>query len=657
MIQEMYYHTNPLPETAAEETFPEAKPKPLLATGLGKLAPEIREKIFTDLLATPPSYAGHVFASNSSCAKASSQTPVRFVDITASWYKVTQTCRQIYLESYPLFFAAKAYYLAKPQDLTPFFEGAGVFGRPLFRYQTITAMCLKDLVQRSPIWSQQELDEIFSNPLDFRARHFIRQELETITTMSIQSDLCFHLRAFMNLRVMSLCFAVGEEMEHVDFLFGVTGMRRGLVEFLDARHWLIRPQSADEVWKTQYAGFTYCDHRDKNEQHIPYDLRSIQREVTDIDSRALGLQEGDERYVEVQIRRPTKADTTKGPLDTTSSDIDWEASSDDSDVDLFDTGSPQIQDETSQTQSEDSEPSGISEDEGISAELEPKSGGRDNHAQNDAQAVDQASLEAQSQQSCESHAETEIGEGKPTLEAKVKEDYGRTKVKSLSSQSQIPLLDVVDGSNPYTEEETELYEDAETGIGEGETTLDDGRTNVKYLSSRSQIPSLDAVDRPNPSTEEETELFEDAETGTGSGKTTLDGDCTNVKYLSSQSQIPLLDAVDRPNPSTEEEMDVYENWQRSGTALEPYHKERPPRSDFSAQPTAEQPIAQTGMVPNPHMLLRYLFGFIRLLTSLLILALLNVVINPDEEHFCGQLIALYSAVVLMAFLAASAATK
>ena len=122
---------------------------------------------------------------------------------------------------------------------------------------------------------------------------------------------------------------------------------------------------------------------------------------------------------------------------------------------------------------------------------------------------------------------------------------------------------------------------------------------------------------------------------------------TKAKYLSSRRRMPFTYVVDTPCPYTEEEMESYEEWQRSGTTLKSAESTRVKFPPPTAQPIAEQPAIKTSVFPDPRVVLRYLLDFIRLLASLLILALLKVAIDPDGEHFCGQLIALYSAVVLV----------
>lgn len=272
--------------------------KPFQQTHFGRLPPELRERVFIELLATPPQYAGHDLLTDS-------PRPKKLVHIKASWYHVTGTCRQIYHEAHPLFFASKTYYLASAEEVRSFTRSS--YPRRPFRYDTITRLCLKDLVESCALYSKERIDEILSDPTSFLARNRNRQDLEAEKYESIKANVLIPLMSLTNLQTLGLCFRVGEETEHINFLYGLTGLTKGLVEFLDANHWMMRPQNAEDVWNMQYAGFFNADWGlNKDGERIPFLMCDDQQDVADIDSRAPGLREGDERYVEVQLPQPAK---------------------------------------------------------------------------------------------------------------------------------------------------------------------------------------------------------------------------------------------------------------------------------------------------------------------------------------------------------------
>ena len=335
-----YYSTNPYAPVSKHkslEGFPrgngshETSLKPFHQTHLGRLPPEIRVMIFTELLATPPAFAGHDFVTTSSNFRASSTAPTRFVHIKASWRQVMRTCRQIYFESHPIFFASKAYFFAKPP--ARLFEYSMISFRQVLRLDTITALCLSGFVETLPLYSKERLDEIFSDPNDPRRNSNTRQQLEMQTFKTIRSDGIFGVRGLKSLRTVSLCMLVGEEMLYVNLLYGISEMRRGFVEFTDALRWVIREQNPEDAWSIQYSCFTSGDfNRGKDNETISYDRRRIEFEVTDIDSRAPGLREGDERFVEVSIQRPVTKSPAQGPLSSDQDDRSLADTYDNADV-------------------------------------------------------------------------------------------------------------------------------------------------------------------------------------------------------------------------------------------------------------------------------------------------------------------------------------
>ena len=324
----------------ASERSNNAVSKPFLETGLGKLAPEIRKMIFINLLATPPPYAGHNFAINSAGPKNPSWAPKKFIHIKASWHQVTQTCRQIYLESYCLFFASDSYYLANLQESTHLLN-CGCIRNPSvkycvlddlgcrhvstlpFRLANITTLCLEGFTDRS-LFTKEAIDKRLSNPTDYGYDDDLtRQQLEVEIVRKVNEIACHRLRKLSNLRTVGLRMLVGEELEYVNLMYGVSGMSRGLVEFLDQSHWLIRTQHPNDIWRIQYACFTMADYGlDKNRNWISLDRIIIEEEVTEIDSRAPGLQEGDERYVEVHIQRHKRGDDVETISEVSNADLE-----------------------------------------------------------------------------------------------------------------------------------------------------------------------------------------------------------------------------------------------------------------------------------------------------------------------------------------------
>ena len=101
---------------------------------------------------------------------------------------------------------------------------------------------------------------------------------------------------------------VDEEIGYIGFLFLLLHMIRGVIEFLDESHWMIRLQRPEEDWKIQYACFFTNTHRlGKGDVELSFADIITQERLLKRDSRAPGLEEGQERLVEVNIDRPSES--------------------------------------------------------------------------------------------------------------------------------------------------------------------------------------------------------------------------------------------------------------------------------------------------------------------------------------------------------------
>ena len=276
--------------------------KPFRDTSFGRLAPEIRQMIFKNLLASPPAYGGHDFrvARESS----SGQSPVSlatFVDLKGSYLAILQTCRQIYFETFPVFYASKSYYVANAQDLVTMLKHRGHVRvkSGLFRLDTITLLCIKNLVFRETRWEPEIIDCLIS------IHGFLnRESLQAERIISLDPELLFvNFQEMKSLRKICLCMLAGQERECLKFLFNMKGFGHGVIEFIDDFHWSLRSQnvSADD-WKLQYPGFCYEFYRmGKNFEPFDFENLLIQKNVLDIKSRASDLTKGDERWIEIDI--------------------------------------------------------------------------------------------------------------------------------------------------------------------------------------------------------------------------------------------------------------------------------------------------------------------------------------------------------------------
>lgn len=559
------------------ENTDDAVPEPFPQTPLGRIPPEIRVKIFTELLAIPPSYGGHDFATESSGSGNPPKTPNKFVHMEASWHQVTRTCRQVYLESHPVFFASKSYFLANPQELEHFLECDQISTpmRTVFQWDTITALCFKDLVGCFKLHSKELIDEVLSNPTEYPGLYDTREQLEAKTYEGIDTSvLCHDLKRLKSLRTVGLCIRVGEEMEYVNFLYGLIGMTRGLVEFVNASHWLFRSQNPEDAWSIQYACFTEGDFANgKDHEDVPFDVRCIELAVTDIDSRAPGLQEGDERYVEVQIQRHEEDSAPQRLLDENENDIDGRIASDHSDTELRDYYQARF--EIPQDQFETSARAETSEHDNIIAPLELESN-----------QIDQSSLlMLQSEDGLDSHRVTDTDqEEDQTFLGRANEKVSETQSKTSSDhQAADPSfsrsLASVTHNTPTDTENDRLFS-TDTGDEDNQVQPD-----TKASDQAPQVPFLRHDSRVHPENATEASRVQD----TLKDKAKEGGRRTNINYLSGRKRQPLLDVILVPNPYTEEEMESYQKWQQQAISG---NKEQTEQDSPQAQRTSS-PFGKT----------------------------------------------------------------
>lgn len=599
-------------------------PKPFLQTHFGRMPPELRERVFIELLATPSSYAGHDFTTISPAHRKSTTAPQRFVHIKTSWHQVTRTCRQVFVESCPIFFAAKSYYLAKPQELAQFLNNHRMPWRRIFPLATITALCLKDFVREIPLYTKDQIDEIMSNPNDYRSRANTRQQLAEKSFKMLNTSMRSDFKDLKSLRTVGLCFPVGEETMYVDLLHCLTGIQKGLVEFVDASNWLIRPQNPEDVWRIQYACFGNGSYgKGKDDEDIPYDRLSLEKAITDIDSRAPGLREGDERYVEVQVQRPVMEKPPQEPLDSSEDDMDWLTASGPSDTDLSIPASSEALSELPQDQVGDNIVEATSEyDESDSNEADQSlflgldsEDSRGPQIATDADQEEEGILaQAASEEVSEPHLATQS-------------DHP-TETPSPSSSSALiahdaPIPTENDGLLPL-----DIHDQTQTD------------TRASDLAAHADLLH---IDQSHPESEPETDQAQQNRKARVQGQSRR----KKSKYLLGSTRRPLPEISKSPNPHTEEEMEYYEELQElaiSGTYRKKKKESPPPfgklherpvddppmASTASSSPQKERPMAASRFLPG--LLVRFIQAGVLFLLSLILAIITRPAETPSDDR-------------------------
>ena len=605
-------------------------PKPFLQTHFGRMPPELRERVFIELLATPSSYAGHDFTTISPAHSKSTTAPQRFIHIKTSWHQVTRTCRQVYVESRPIFFAAKSYYVANPQELAQLLSNYSMSWPRIFRLDTITALCLKDFVREIPLYTKDQIDEIMSNPNDYRSRANTRQQLAEKSFKTLNAGIRYDYKDLKSLRTVGLCFPVGEETMYIDFLYCLTGMEKGLVEFVDASNWLIRPQNPEDVWSIQYACFDNSSYGvGKDDEEIPYDRLSLEKAITDIDSRAPELREGDERYVEVQIQWSVMEKPPQEPLDSNEDDMDWLTASGPSDTELSIPASSEALSELPQDPVGDNIVEATSEYDDPFADLEP-----------DSNEADQSLfLGSDSEDSRGPQIATDADQEEEGILAQAASE--EVSEPHLATQSDHPTE-----TPPPSSSSALIAHDAPIPTeNDGLLPLDihDQTQTDTRASDLAAHADLLHIDQSHPESEPETDQAQRNREARVQGQSRR----KKSKYLLGSRPLQLLEISKSPNPHTEEEMEYYEELQElaiSGTYRKKKKESPPPSGKLHERPVDDPPMASTASSSSqkerpmaasrflPGLLVRFFQAGVLFLLSLILAIITRPAETPSDDR-------------------------
>lgn len=582
------------------------KGKPFRQTHLGGLPLELREMIYTVLLATPPAFAGHDFAATSPGLRASSTARAKFIHIKASWRQVVWTCRQIYHEAHPIFFAGRAYFFGNCHEAIHFLKSyLNTRVRPILRVDTIAALCLSGFVETVPLYSKEQLAEILADPNDYRTIAAAHQDLEwqTFKTIWTPAIYCFH--GLRSLRTISLCFLVGQELLHVNLLYGLTGMRRGFVEFVDASKWIIREQNPQDPWSLQYACFTSADFNlGKDNEELDFDRRQLEREVTDIDSRAPGLKEGDERFVEVSIRWSVEETLAQDPLSSKQEDRFLADTDDDSDL-------VSLHGDAHQAQLQITIPASGSDE----SDIEPSSGDMHEiqHEHSSAQAEENMLTENSeiNDTSGEVQSDSNVSDGSPVLGLKSEDNHETMVTHQDSAGEEVSgVQSVAQCSRPAEDLSLTTTEDDQLSlpdtINEHDQTQDIADTNNNTAHA---VTSQHTEDFHSKHSTETDHVQQNSNVSVGRPSHHTTGTIPSKRRIR-----PLPAISDAPNPYTEEEMESYERWQQGSRIQQkepsPPHEENVQRVAKSSVTgsTVETPTGTVLVVATTFLLLLILAG-------------------------------------------------
>ncbi len=375
---------------------------------------------------------------------------------------------------------------------------------------------------------------------------------------------------------------------HVDLLYDLSGMRTGLVEFVDASHWLIRPQNPEDVWNIQCACFVNGNYgKGKDDENIPYDRRKIELDVTDIDSRAPGLKDGDERYIEAQIQRSTVPNSRQRFLDSDEHDMFREPVPISRDEDLPSPETDMSQLEVPQDQAENLILPGASEHEEQFLALESDA--------NQSERSLILELHSEEIQSPQAAADIDQEEEHDLLHSEDEEVYYTQSNTKSDHQTEPPLLSsssalVTDDAHTATADDRLLLLDTDDEDNQAQT-------DIRVSDRVAQATDLQLNEEPVTESRVDIAQEQPNHQGRANGRQLR----TNLVYLSSSSRQPLLDVQDTPNPFTDEEMESYEKWQEqafSGTRVRERKEQSPPIKRIHEHPTKAPNEASATATPG-----------------------------------------------------------
>ena len=233
---------------AANEICLECYPirKPFLETAFGKVPPEIREKIFVDVLtvgslsplkdgiSVPMTKVKHDLSGLGSNPKLSTGP-----EKSSTCLALLQTCRQIYHESSLLFYAINTVYLSNPEDMLIFLRHLG----PV-RCDELRSLHLEDLIIQVPFFSQRDLDTLGSEQL-FRSEDVAR--FKTWRKEAIHPDANKAVQLLNkrgNIQKIYLNMRPSETLEYIKLCTQVPGFRHSEIVFASPTRWSMRVSTA-----------------------------------------------------------------------------------------------------------------------------------------------------------------------------------------------------------------------------------------------------------------------------------------------------------------------------------------------------------------------------------------------------------------------------
>lgn len=239
-------------------------PKPFLDTAFGKIPPEIREKIFKDVLTvgsisplkdgiSVPMVKIDQKTSESGLETKLSIGPVK----AASCLALLQTCRQIYHESSLLFYAVNTFYLSDPQKMLSFLCHLG----PL-RCDELRSFHIEEMLVSTPLFSQRFIDRL-------RPQGLLSENEPATTVTGLEDRIHPYAEKAMqllnrrgNIQKINLDMRPSQTLEYIRLCTKIPGFKNRGVVFASPTRWSVMAPSS--TWeKSWFHAFVEHDVKEK----------------------------------------------------------------------------------------------------------------------------------------------------------------------------------------------------------------------------------------------------------------------------------------------------------------------------------------------------------------------------------------------------------
>lgn len=269
---------------------------PFQDTSFGKIPPEIRLQIFEYTLAVSPALLKDdlsvpMIRDYSISAQGEQIQNLEQESRPPSCLALLSTCRQIYKESYGIFYSSNTLFLGNAHDLLAFLTSIGPVRR-----KHIVSLHLACLTTEVPAWTNELIDYAIGNPEEIGFPTYLEADRERLLsqTKSVAAPSAELARSLLadcvRLHKLYLNISLRDEAPHFKWLTELPKTKGNVIRFADAFHWKLTEVSRQKYWSGGWYDDFCCDqiiNRDDPEVYVDLNpnrlsFGSVQRFEVDI---------------------------------------------------------------------------------------------------------------------------------------------------------------------------------------------------------------------------------------------------------------------------------------------------------------------------------------------------------------------------------------